>query len=77
MEVKWVAVASSFVRAVAHTGTPKNKLYIRFKGGEVAEYDDVPRSVYNRLLAASSKGKFVNRVIRNNGKDNLYTFRYV
>lgn len=72
--IPWVSVSSSLVKAIAHIG---GKLYIRFKGGEEAEYDNVPREVYRRMLASASKGKFVWRVIRGNGRDNVYTFRYL
>ncbi|TXH39253.1 MAG: KTSC domain-containing protein [Rhodospirillaceae bacterium] len=35
-------------------------LRLRFAGGHLYDYRNVPRKVFNELLRASSKGQFVN-----------------
>jgi hypothetical protein len=35
-------------------------LRLRYVNGEVYDYHDVPSSVFDELLAAGSKGRFVN-----------------
>lgn len=72
--LEWVRVDSSNVKAVAHTGAPSNQLHIKFKNGGQGYYIGVPRAVYHRILAAASKGKFVWRVLRGNGGDNVYGY---
>ena len=41
-----------------------NVLEIEFRNGLVYQYFGVPRALYEQLLAAESKGKFMNRFIR-------------
>ena len=72
----WTRVSSTNIRAVAHTGAPSNVLYVEFKSGKIAHYDAVPREVFRRMLNSASKGKFLWRVIRNNGADDLYSWGY-
>lgn len=72
--LQWVRVRSSNVREIAHTGAPTNQLHIRFRNGGQGYYIGVPRSYYHRMLAAASKGKFVWRVLRNNGADNVFGY---
>lgn len=73
-KLEWVKVSSSNVAEVAHTGFPTNQLHIRWKRGGRGYYIGVERAVYRRMLAAASKGKFVHRVLRNNGADNVYAY---
>ncbi|WP_409339851.1 KTSC domain-containing protein [Ornithobacterium rhinotracheale] len=40
------------------------QLYINFRSGYTYVYHRVPKSVFNGLLRAPSKGKFFNRYIR-------------
>lgn len=71
----WVRVSgSSNVAKVRHIGAPINQLHIRFKAGGGGFYSDVPRDVFRRMVNAASKGKFVWRVLRNNGQDNVYPY---
>lgn len=39
-------------------------LEVEFRSGAVYDYFDVPRPVYESLMKASSKGRFVSRRIR-------------
>lgn len=58
-----VQVESSSITAVGYdhqTGT----LEIVFSGGEIYRYFEVPRSVYDELMASKSKGAFVNARIK-------------
>jgi hypothetical protein len=56
-----VNVASRSIRAVAFD---RGRLTVVFRSGYVYVYVGVPVSVYERLLAAPSKGRFFNRFIR-------------
>jgi lysyl-tRNA synthetase class 2 len=39
-------------------------LFVRFMSGRRYRYEDVPRAVYQRFVAAPSKGQFFNAEIR-------------
>jgi hypothetical protein len=56
-------VTSSVIERVDYDDGAK-MLYVEFRGGRVYRYDRVPRAVYERLLAAESKGQFFSRYIR-------------
>lgn len=61
--MNWIPVESSNlerVRYLAETMT----LEIQFKDGSVYQYFDVPETVFNELLAAESKGKFLHQQIK-------------
>ena len=53
---------SSMILAVDHDG--KRGLFVTFTSGQTYVYDGVPRSLYERLLRAPSKGAFFNDEIR-------------
>lgn len=61
----WEKVSgSSNVDWIRHQGAPVNTLFVKFKGsGQRYAWYNVPRSVYLRMKAAASKGKFVHRVL--------------
>jgi lysyl-tRNA synthetase class 2 len=40
------------------------ELYVRFPGGSTYVYHQVPEMVYRLLLAADSKGGYLNRMIK-------------
>ena len=62
--MEWVPLESSVFAAVAYeVGT--QQLYLRFHEGNVYCYFACPRSVYNELLAAESKGRYFAQHIRN------------
>ena len=58
-----VPVESSAVEAVGYDPEDRD-LYIRYVGGAVYAYVDVPEDRYRALLEADSKGTFVNREIK-------------
>jgi hypothetical protein len=56
-------VASSVISAIGYDGEQRI-LEVRFHNGRIYHYYDVPRSSFERLLAARSAGQYFNRVIR-------------
>lgn len=60
--MNWVPVSSSNLNAVAYEN---GILYIQFKSGSIYSYDNVPQSVYQELMSASSHGKYFSAYIRN------------
>lgn len=61
--MKRVPVDSSLLVSIAYSAE-QMLLELEFKSGRVYQYDDVPRGVYEELLAADSKGRYFNEVIR-------------
>ena len=55
-------VSSSNLAAV---GYENHTLYIAFHSGGLYAYSNVPESVYQELMAASSHGKYFHAYIRN------------
>lgn len=53
--MNWTSVNSSNVVAVAYK---ESNLYVEYRRGEYV-YKNVPKKVYDGLLAAESKGKFM------------------
>lgn len=60
--VKLVPVDSSMLLAVGYDGASK-ELEAVFSSGAVWRYQDVPRAVYRQLLAADSKGSFMQSCV--------------
>jgi hypothetical protein len=58
-----VHVLSSSIEAVGYDPA-RRELTVRFAGGGTYAYEDVPRAVYDALLAAESKGRYVNGVLK-------------
>lgn len=54
-------VESSHLRKIEHNG---RDLYITFKNGSIYEYDNVPETLVHNMLAATSKGKYFWKHIR-------------
>lgn len=50
---------------IASIGYENGTLYIRFHRGGLYSYSDVPKSVYNGLMSASSHGKYFHASIKN------------
>ena len=48
-------------------------LEIRFRTARVYQYREVPRGVYEELIASDSAGKYFNEVIRN-GYDSVLVY---
>lgn len=51
---------SSNIKAFRHEGIT---LYVKFKGGTYA-YAGVPEAVFEKMKAAESKGKFLNKEVK-------------
>ena len=64
-----VAVDSTAIREVRYN-YESSTFYIKFVRGAEYEYQDVPEYVFNGFLNANSKGKFLNKFIRNEFKTN-------
>lgn len=48
---------------VARIGWDNNSLYVDFKNGSY-EYKNVPKRIYNEMLEAESKGKYLNAHVK-------------
>ncbi len=59
------AVESSVLRAVRYLPA-RRVLEVTFRSGRIYRYFDVPRNVYEKLLAAPSIGSYFNKTIRPN-----------
>jgi len=57
-------VQSSSLASVAYSASTAT-LEIEFQTGRLYRFFSVPRSIYDELLAAESKGAYFNRMIRN------------
>jgi curved DNA-binding protein CbpA len=66
-----VFVKSSHIVSIGYNRAERI-LYIKFEGGDVYSYQEVPESVFEDFLAAESHGKFANRFIFHKYK----SFRY-
>lgn len=58
-------VDSSNIEAIGHD-TAAQELHVRFLSGDTYVYHGVPAEVYDELMAAPSKGSYLNRVIKAN-----------
>lgn len=56
-------VESSSIDAVGYDPASK-RLYVRFRSGYIYVYYEVAKSVFDDLLTADSKGRFLNQEIR-------------
>ena len=56
-------VSSSNLKSVGY-GQSSNTLEIEFHGGRVYQYYNVPKRIYQGLMAASSHGKYHHRRIK-------------
>ena len=56
-------VESSSIDAVGYAPASK-RLYVRFRSGYTYVYGEVAKSVFDDLLAADSKGRFLNQEIK-------------
>jgi hypothetical protein len=63
-------VDSSAILRVAYDDRAR-RLVVTFVTGRAYAYDDVPRRVYERLMDASSKGRFFNSAIRDRYRTTL------
>lgn len=61
--VDMVDVTSSTIQKVGYSDELK-ELYIQFKNGVKYKYVMVPKSCYENLMKAESKGWYINRFIK-------------
>lgn len=54
-------VSSSNIASIGYEGST---LYVRFNSGALYAYYGVPQSVYNGLMSASSRGKFLATYVK-------------
>lgn len=54
--MQMVPVTSSNIASIGYEGST---LYVRFNSGRLYEYYNVPESVHNSLMSASSKGGYL------------------
>lgn len=60
------AVESSNLDAIGFDPR-SSRLYVRFRGGALYEYDDVPLDVFVRLCLAPSKGSALHGLVKSKG----------
>ena len=63
-EITWESIESSNLEAVGFDKDDLSALYIRFKSGAVYRYENVPDDIYEGLMNAGPKGKFLNEQIK-------------
>lgn len=59
-----IAIPNSSSIAEIGYNAERSALYVRFNGGKLYRYDDVPPIMFDELKAADSVGKFVNANIK-------------
>lgn len=59
----WISVDSRNLSRVRYDEN-SNTLEIEFQGGNVYQYFDVPKSIFDELLVTGSKGKFFHSQIK-------------
>lgn len=62
-----IPVTSTDISCVGYDGST---MHIRFNSGGLYAYHNVPSSVYNELMEASSKGKYFHAHIKGRYGDN-------
>lgn len=60
--LKLTAVDSSMILAAGYDG-PKRELEVLFRAGGIWRYRNVPRKVFNELMASGSKGAYMHDFI--------------
>lgn len=60
-EGDWLPVESDAIAAVAYRA---GSLIIRYRNGHVYRHSNVPKPLFDDLLSAESKGKFVNQYVK-------------
>ena len=61
--MKRLYVSSSGIRSIGYNSGSMT-LEVKFQSGDIYQYQGVPRSKYNALMVAGSKGAFFNANIR-------------
>ncbi|WP_428408449.1 KTSC domain-containing protein [Hyphococcus sp.] len=58
------SVASSNIASIGYD-TPSQTLEVEFLNGTIYQYYGVPQNLYDQLMQAGSKGRFLNTYIKN------------
>lgn len=58
------SVASSNIASIGYDA-PSQTLEVEFQGGAIYQYYGVPENMYDQLMQAGSKGRFLNMYIKN------------
>jgi KTSC domain len=58
------SVASSNIASMGYDG-PSQTLEVEFQDGAIYQYYGVPENMYDQLMQAGSKGRFLNTYIKN------------
>lgn len=72
--VEMMPIESSNIEGAGYNNKTK-QLWVAFKGNKVYRYDLVPRKLFEELLQAESKGKYLNENIKGNFKFVGYELR--
>ncbi|AFM23327.1 KTSC domain-containing protein [Desulfomonile tiedjei] len=64
-----IYVDSSNIEAIGYDEDAQ-ELHVQFLSGGYYVYSDVPRSIFDQIMYAPSKGSFLNREVKN-----IYQFR--
>lgn len=72
--VEMIPIESSNIEGTGYNNKTK-QLWVAFKGNKVYRYDLVPRRLFEELLQAESKGKYLNEHIKGNFKFVGYELR--
>lgn len=72
--VEMMPIESSNIEGAGYNNKTK-QLWVAFKGNKVYRYDLVPRGLFEELLQAESKGKYLNEHIKGNFKFVGYELR--
>lgn len=59
-------VSSSNIASIGYDAA-EQILEVEFNNGSIYQYYDVPESIYDGLMSASSHGKFLNANVKNGG----------
>ena len=61
-----IKVESSNIDSIGYNSS--QELFVKYKGGNIYKYKDVPNKLVEDLMKAESKGKYMNSIIKNNYK---------
>ena len=64
--MEMIPVSSSNVYAIGYCGETA-VLRVQFNNGGIYDYQGIPQEIFEGLLAASSKGQFLNQFIKKAG----------
>jgi KTSC domain-containing protein len=60
---KMIPLSSSVIKEAGYDAK-RRKLYIKFPGGEIYDFCNVPQAIFDNLLKASSPGTYYDKNIR-------------